>query len=252
MITLLKKELLEAWRSYRLLVVAAVLTSFGLLGPLSVKYMPDLLGALPNVPQGLADLMPPPNASLAVAEYVENIALFGAILALLVPMGALAGEKASGTAALVLSKPVGRGAFLMAKFLAHSATFAAGVLLAGLGAYYYTGLLFEWLDATRFMALNALLLLDLIAYMSITLFGGALFRSQLAAAGTGFGFLVGLGVLGAVPSLGNYLPAALVRWGLGLAQGAVGQPAWPALATTVGLVLAALLLGWCALRRQEI
>ncbi|HKZ54601.1 MAG TPA: ABC transporter permease subunit [Anaerolineales bacterium] len=252
MITLLRKELLEAWRSYRFLAVAAVLTFFGLLGPLSVKYMPDLLGALPNVPDGLADLMPPPNASLALAEYVENITLFGAILALLVPMGALAGEKASGTAALVLSKPVGRGAFLFAKFLAHSTTFAVGVLVAGLGAYYYTGLLFGWLNPARFIALNVLLLFDLIAYMSFTLFGGAFFRSQLAAAGMGFAFLVSLGVLGAVPGLGDYLPAALVRWGLGLAQGVVGQPAWPALATTLGLVLAAFGLGWWVLRRQEI
>ena len=71
-------------------------------------------------------MLPQPTAELAVSELVDNLAQFGLVLALLVPMAAVVGEKTSGTAALTLSKPVGRGAFLAAKLLALVVTFGAG------------------------------------------------------------------------------------------------------------------------------
>ena len=53
--TLLRKELREQWRTHRILVVAAVLSLFGLLGPLSVKYLPLIMARMPGVPEGLAE-----------------------------------------------------------------------------------------------------------------------------------------------------------------------------------------------------
>ena len=139
MVTLLRKELREQWRSNRLLVVAAVLVAMGILGPLTARYMNEMLGSIPGTPEGLEAVLPPPTAELAVNELAENLAQFGLILALLVPMAAVVGEKTSGTAALTLSKPVSRGAFLAAKLLALVATFGLGLFLAVGAGYAYTG-----------------------------------------------------------------------------------------------------------------
>jgi ABC-2 type transport system permease protein len=250
--TLFWKEIVEQWRSYRLLIVAAVLAAFGMMGPLSAKYLPLLLEEVAGVPEGLAEVMPTPDMAMALTEYIDNLTQFGVILAILIPMGAVVGEKVGGTAGMTLSKPVSRAGFLAAKFLANAITLAAGVILAALGGFYYTGVLFTWPPVTAFGAANALLFAYLGLFASLTLFASTMARSQLAAAGLSFFMLLLLGLLGAIPQFGSRLPAAVLQWARGLATGAAIEPAWAALATCLGLTAAALLGAWLVFRRQEL
>src|SRR3989304_4724180 len=106
MATLLWKEITEQWRSYRLVVVAAVLAAFALLGPLSAKYLPLRLAPGPGVPQGLADGLPQPGAAAHWGESLDTLTQIGVILAILIPMAGVVGEKAGGRAEVTLSKPV--------------------------------------------------------------------------------------------------------------------------------------------------
>lgn len=250
--TLIWKEITEQWRSYRLMIVAAVLAAFGMMGPLSAKYMPLLLAEMPGVPEGLAELMPEPDAAMALTEYLDNLTQFGVILAILIPMGAVVGEKAGGTAGMTLSKPVSRAGFLAAKFVANGVTLGTGVLLAALGGYYYTGVLFTWPPLATFAAANALLLAYLMLFASLTLLASTVARSQLAAAGMSFAMLILLGLLGVIPPIATRLPAAVLSWARALALGAPIEPAWGALAACLGLTAAALLGAWAIFRRQEL
>jgi len=248
----LRKELLEQWRSYRLLIVAVVLLLFGgFLAPLSAKYTPELLKAL--VPNGdeIVQLMPAPTAAVAVEEYVGNVGQFGVLVALLVAMGAVAGEKDKGTAALMLVKPLPRGVFLAAKFVALGFTFALSVLIAAVACYYYTMLLFEALDLSSWLALNGLLLLFVLVYVALTLFCSTLTRSQVVGGGLAFGSLMVLSALSALPTVGDYLPGQLLSWAGWLMNGG-GEPAWPALWTSLGLIVAALIGAWRVFERQEL
>jgi ABC-2 type transport system permease protein len=248
----LRKELLEQWRSYRLLVVAVVLLLFGgFLAPLSAKYTPELLKAL--VPNGdeIAQLIPTPTAAMAVEEYIGNVSQFGVLVALLVAMGAVAQEKDRGTAALMLVKPLPRGVFLMAKFVALGLTFATGIVIAAAACYYYTMLLFEALDISSWLALNGLLLLFLLVYVALTLFCSTLTKSQVVGGGLAFGLLMTLSAVGALPTIGDYLPGQLVSWAGRLMNG-TGDPSWPALWGSAGLILVALVGAWTIFKRQEL
>ncbi len=249
---LLKKELREVCRTRRFLIVVAILFVFGLLGPLTVKYMPLILTEVPGVPEGLADVMPEPDIAMAIDEYVQNLSQFGVILAILVPMGAVVSEKKSGTAAMVLSKPVSRAAFLGAKWVLYSFVFVVGVFIAGLGGYYYLGVLFDWVEPLNFLALNGLIAIYLMMFLAITLFASSICPSQLAAAGSSFGVLVILGFVGMISSISPYLPAALMRWGRELALQQSGEAAWGALAITVLIIGVACIGSWLIFRNQEL
>lgn len=249
---LLWKELLEQWRSYRLLAVTAVLVVWGILGPLTARYMNELMATIPGTPQGLEAVLPKPTAELAVSELADNLAQFGLILALLVPMASVAGEKSSGTAAMVLSKPASRGVFLLAKLLALSVTFALGTGLGVAAGYAYTGILFTWLPPGGFVVLACALLLYLLSFASLTLLASTLMRSQLGAAGLAFGMALTLGLLGTLPAIAAYLPASLLGWGRAAASGATTELPWRAMLAVLALLPGMLLLGWAALRRQEI
>src|SRR3989304_2005430 len=183
MATLLWKELTEQWRSYRLPIVAAVLAAFGIMGPLSAKYLPLMLAEMPGVPEGLAEVMPQPDAALALGEYLDNLSQFGMILAILIPMAAVVGEKSVGTVEITLSKPVSRAAFLGAKFVANGITLGAGVFLAAVGGFYYPGVLFTWPPLGAFAAANALVFAYLLLFVALTLFARTRAQSHAAAAG---------------------------------------------------------------------
>ncbi len=231
--------------------MASALFVVGLFGPLSVKYMPLILTRIPGVPEGLAEVMPAPDMHMAVDEYLQNLTQIGVILAILVPMAAVVGEKSRGTAAMVLSKPVSRVAFLGAKFIAHELVFTASILFAGVGGYYYLGILFQWLPPAGFLALNLLILIYLSVFLAITLLASTISRSQLAAAGIAFGFMVFLSLLGTIPSLTPYLPSSLISWGRDLALGLKSEPAWEALSITLATVALACLSAGLTFQRQE-
>ena len=246
----LRKELMEQWRSYRLLITAAVLVAFGLLSPLTAKYTPELMKLLPNGEE-IARLIPQPTAADAVAQYLKNISQFSVVLALLVTMGAVAYEKERGTAAMILVKPLPRWAFLAAKFTALGITFAASLVVAGAGCYYYTLVLFEPLGIGSWVILNVLLLVFVLVYVALTLMCSVLAKSQAGAGGLAFALLIVLALPGALPKVGEYLPGQLINWGAGLMAGS-GAPAWPALGVSFGLMVGALILAGLIFDRQEL
>lgn len=245
----LRKEWMELLRSYKLLIVAIVLIFFGLTSPFFAKMMPELLTILPT--GGITIKMPAPTVWDAVAQYIKNMAQFGLILALLLTMGSIAQEKDKGTAAMILVKPLQKGAFIGAKYLGLSAMFAISFAIAALGAYYYTLLLFEALDVLGWLALNGLLLLYTLVYVAFTLFCSTLTKSQVVAGGLAIVLFVILGAISSIGTLGKYLPGELINWGTRIMQGDI-TASWPAFGVSLGLIVASLLGGWLVFRRQEL
>lgn len=207
----LRKELMQQWRTRRTLVIGAVFVLFGLIGPLTAKFTPEILRMVEEA-QPFADLIPEPTIADSVLQYVSNVTQFGFIVAVLLGMGAIAGEKERGTAAMVLSKPLPRWAFVLSKFTAQAILFLGGFLLSGLTAYYYTLVLFAPLDFGAFMLGNGVLLLWLLVYTAVTTLGSAIANSTSMGAGIALAGAVLLLLLGAIPQIAGLAPGALVSW----------------------------------------
>jgi ABC-2 type transport system permease protein len=244
-----RKEWLELIRSYRLLVVAVVLLFFGLTSPVLAKFTPELMTLIPT--GGITIHMPPPTVMDAIGQYIKNMAQFGILLALLLTMGAIAQEKDKGTAAMMLVKPLPRGAFLAAKFLGLAAMFAITLAIAGIAAYYYTLLLFEAMNILHWLVLNALIFVYVLVFIAITLFCSTLTKSQVAAGGIALGLMIFLGLVGAIPGLGKYLPGELITWGTRLMHGDT-TASWTAFAVSSGLIVVPLLAAWLIFKNQEL
>ena len=244
-----RKEWLELIRTHRLLVVAIVLVFFGLTSPLLAKFTPELISLLPT--GGLSIQMPPPTVLDAIGQYIKNMAQFGIILALLLTMGAIAQEKDKGTAAMLLVKPLPRGAFLAAKFAGLASMFAVSLAGAGIACYYYTLLLFEAMNILHWLLLNVLIFIYVLVFVALTLFCSTITKSQAAAGGIALGLMVVLGLIGAIPALGKYLPGELITWGTRLMQGDT-TTSWPAFGISVGLIVVPLLAAWLIFNRQEL
>jgi ABC-2 type transport system permease protein len=249
LMVLLKKELLEQWRTSRIIIVGGIFLFFGLSTPLLIKYLPELIKI---AGQGMVIEMPPPTAVQAMTEYTGTMMQFGVLIAVLVAMGAIAKERESGTAALVLTKPVGRLAFILAKFKAMGTTLLLATVAGGLACWGYTYALFGEAPVLGFTGQNLLLLLYLILALAQTILFSSIFKSQLAAAGLGLVAIIIESLIVALPWIGKYSPGELTAWGNALVAGVPFPAAWGAVVVTLGLILLSLYLAWVILRKKEL
>jgi len=249
---LLRKELNEVWRTRRAPVVLALFLVMGMAAPLLARFTPDIVTAAGSA--ALAAAIPTPTAADAVDQFLKLTGQLGAFVAILLAMGAVAGERDRGTAALVLTKPVGRGAFLAAKLVALALVLLAAAALAGGMTAVYTAALFEPLSVAGIAGAIGLTWLGLLVPATITFLGSVIGRSAVVAAGIGFAWVIAGGVLAALPGIGPDMPAALATQARALALGvpaATGTLAAP-LAVSGLVLVVAVTTAWGAFRRQEL
>jgi ABC-2 type transport system permease protein len=214
-----RKELIQLWRTKRFLVVAAVFGLFGLTSPLMAYFMPQIFSSIEGA-EMFAEMIPTPTMKDAMDQYIKNLTQFGFILAVVFGMSAVVGEKEKGTAAMILSKPMPRWAFVTSKFVSQSVMYLVGFMIATVFAYLYTLVLFGPLNFLNFMAVNGLMLLWLLAYVAVALFGSVVGQSTPAAAGIGLGGAVLLMLAANLPNVGVITPTGLIGWASQIAVGA--------------------------------
>lgn len=207
----LSKELLQLWRTRRFLITAAVFGLFGLSSPMMAYFLPSLMTAIPGA-EAFASLIPAPNAGDAVTQYHKNITQFAFLLTVILGMGSVAGEKEHGTASLVLSKPLPRWAFLGSKLTAQLILFLSGYILATLGGYLYTVILFGEIDFLKFFQMNLVLIAWTFPFIALTLLGSVLGGSISAAGGISLALVILLLISTSLPVVGSLMPAALSQW----------------------------------------
>jgi ABC-2 type transport system permease protein len=164
--------------------------------------------------------------------------------------GAIVGEKQLGTAAWILSKPVSRSAFVLAKFIAYTLGFVSLAVLLPSAVFYGESLLLAGRtpDLAPFLTAVAIMAVHTLFYLALTLLLGTLFDTRGPVAGIAMGVLFA----GFLPP--NLIPqAALLAlpWTLGqsavaLALGSALPAAWPipVVATALWTVLFLALALW--------
>jgi ABC-2 type transport system permease protein len=251
---LLRKELAESWRTRRLPVVAVLFVIVGMVSPLTARYLPEImelaLGDQLTIP------MPTPTPVMALEQFQKNLAQMGALAAIALAMGSVAGELDRGTAALVLAQPATRSAFLAAKLVAIGVVLAVSMALGSVAAWVYTGVLFEPQPVGGWVVMAILSWLALSAWAALTFLASAATGSTTAAAGIGFTALIALSLVAIVPTLDRILPTGLSAPAIQLAAGITTGLDAGRLATAVvgslaliGVSLAAALV---AFRRREL
>jgi ABC-2 type transport system permease protein len=247
---MLGKEAREQVRTMRLVVVVAIFAIFGLVSPVVARYTREIVEAVGGGQFG--GMIPAPTVADAVIQLTKNVGQFGAVIAILLSMGAVATEKERGTAAFVLTKPVTRPAFLVAKVVAIGALLALASAVAGALAWVYTAILFEPLPVAGFAAAVGLVWLSLAVFAALTFLASVVAPSALVAGGIGLGLVFVAGFLSALPQVGAWMPTSL--WGAAdqLGVGTVPDPLLGPVLFNVVLVVAAIGLATAIFRRQEL
>jgi ABC-2 type transport system permease protein len=195
----------------------------------------------PGGSSGQASVSPAEKVAQAVSLFIVLAGLFPVISVVIIGQDTIIGEKQSGTAAWILSKPVSRPAFVLAKLIAHSLAFFVNIaVIQGLVAYIIlSSAKGQPLPVPSFIGGILLIFLNLLFYITLTLMLGVLFEQRGGVIGIGLALALGYQIItGVAPWTLNIMPWGLIGEG-GLASevmlGQTPQSYLPLIAT----------IAWC-------
>lgn len=133
----------------------------------------------------------------AVVIFNVFLGVVGPIGVSIIMQGAVVGEKRSGTAAWVLSKPVSRIAFILSKLVGNTLGVTVTMVLAqGLIAYLIAALVLNtMLPVGGFLAALGVHLIHILFYLTLTLMMGTIFDSIAPVIGIPLAFLFSQNIL---------------------------------------------------------
>ncbi|WP_438494997.1 ABC transporter permease subunit [Paenibacillus sp. IHBB 3054] len=178
--TLYSKEMLETLRSYKLIWIPIVFIILGIMQPLVTYYMRDILEASANVPAGMLESFEMPEAAAVMAQALGQYGTIGILVLALGTMNALAGERSSGTAELLMAKPVTPMVIIIAKWAAQLTLLVTALGLGAAGAGYYTEALMGPLAWGEVAAATGIYGLWLLCGVSLTLLFSSFLRGPAA------------------------------------------------------------------------
>ena len=240
---LLRKEVMEQSRSRKFLAMVAIF--------LVLAILPVVVAAI--VAEVQDHHRDADDARGILGFFIGFVGSFvGTLLAIMVMMGSISGERESGTAAMTLHKPVTRGAFVAAKIVVFAAAMMLAILASGLVVYLLVLILFGDGGLLRFAASAAATGGYLIFIGSIALFWSALVRTGIAAGGLALGTLIFLGALLIIPDAGRYVPVSAAEWAASLMRLESSGDQWPAFLIAMACACFLPVGAWAIFQRKEL
>jgi ABC-2 type transport system permease protein len=244
------KEAKEILRTWRIWVLPGILLLFALTGPVTAKLTPQLLGAMGG-DQFKGLMFPTPTYHDAYATWIKNLSGI-ALFALIIVYGSIiSAERKSGTAVLVLTKPVSRTAFVIAKAVVHSAFLAVLVVAGTLVTWGVTAAIFAQAPGSALWSASLVWLVYGVLFIALMTLLSVLIGSSAGAAGVGIGAYALVSIAAIWKPLGTNSPAALATLPSSLLAGEDVAVMWPVL-TSLLLAAALFALAARAFRRSEL
>jgi len=205
-VTLWRLELLRLWRTHRWLILLAVFASFGILGPLAARYLPELMESLGEDAVGA---LPPMTAADGITQYMGNAAQIGLLAVAFVGASALAFDAKPEMAVFLRTRASVRDILVpryVVTTLASVAAFAIGMVIAYVG----TGILLEWLDVGAVVLGTAMFGLYLAFAVAVLAISASFIRRVPGVALLSLAALILIALLGLIPGVAPWLPSRLV------------------------------------------
>lgn len=187
---LLRKELLESRRNFKWIWMPIVFILFGITEPLTAFYMPDILDAVGNLPEGAVIEIPPPSSQEVLLAVISQYSTLGVLVIVLGFMGTVAGERKNGSASLVLVKPVSYFSYILSKWAAAIILVGVSYVIGMVASWYYINILFEGIAVSDFIQALLAYGIWLSFIVTLTIFFSSLTSSPGLAAFLTIGFSI--------------------------------------------------------------
>lgn len=182
--TLIRKELLEQWRTKKILILSIVFLFVAIASPILAKITPELLKTL-SVP-GMTITLPKATYLDSLDQFIKNVSQIALLVLVFVVAGAISDEKNRKTLEILLTKPVSRTLFVLSKFKAYFISISAIFVASSLLFYLYTVSTFASFSLWNFTLMTGNVLLYILMIVAVTILASTIVSNSIAAGGIGF------------------------------------------------------------------
>lgn len=188
------KEIREMLSNYKVLWLPLAFMLLAVQQPISTYYLPELLELAGGLPEGTVLAFPVPQPEQVMVEVMGQLQMLGIAILVMGFMGSVAYEIASGSAGLILLRPVSLAAYVIGKWSAAVLLMWLALLLAWTGSAYYTGVLFGKLPIAALLSSMLVYGIWLMFILALLLFAGCVCKSAVGTAAMTVGAAVLLSV----------------------------------------------------------
>ncbi|MDB5820740.1 MAG: transporter permease subunit [Rhizobacter sp.] len=237
-----RKEALEIVRSWRIWVLPAILLFFAISAPVVARYTPEIVGAVAGDQLGGITL-PPATVLDAYGQWIKNLSQITLFALIIINGGIVSSETSSGTAILLLTKPLSRSAFVLVKVVIHAAFLAILTVLGTSICWAVTAAIFGRAPAGELWSSSLIWLVLALFYVALMTLLSVLIPSPTGSAAVGIGAYVLLAIAAIWKPLSDNTPAGLAAAATSLAA---NKPTPDLLIPVVVTLAAAVLLSGAA------
>ncbi|TVR23495.1 MAG: hypothetical protein EA387_07040 [Nitriliruptor sp.] len=247
--SLWRLELLRMVRTHRWALVVGVYALFGVLGPVTARYLNEIVA---NFAGEVTIIMPDPRPVDGVLQFVSNTTQLGLLAVVIVAASALAIDARSEVAAFLRTRVSHPAALLWPRYVVVTATAVAALVVGTAVAWVLTTVLIGALPAGAMLVGTALGALYLAFAVAVLAAAGAVTRGMLPTVFAALAVLIVLPILGVLPPVQPWLPSHLVTAVVALVEGEPAREYLRAVGVTIVVTPLLLVLAARGLERREL
>jgi ABC-2 type transport system permease protein len=193
-----KKEMLEFTRSSKWIWLPIVFTLIGIMQPITSYYMPQILDAAGNMPEGTIIKIPTPSGAEVLLKTLSQYSTIGILLIVISAMGSISNEKNTGSITSTMVRPVSYFTFFISKWFAQVTIISASIGIGYGLTWYYTNLLFSNVSFKNFIESCVIYFIYVLFIISVTMCFGSVFRKNGAIVGSSFLLITALAIVNGI------------------------------------------------------
>jgi ABC-2 type transport system permease protein len=244
-----KLERLRMTRTPRAIALAGTYLFFGLLGPVTVKYLQDIVNRFGS---GVQVIIAHPTPQDGITNYISQISQTGLIVVVVIAASALTFDARRGLSTFLRARATSMWQLIAPRFTVNAAAAVTAYTLGTLAAWYETALLLGSPSAGAMLAGLLCGSVYLIFAVSVTSAAASLARSTLGTIGLTLGALLALPLLGMIGPIHAWLPSTLVTAPIALLGTSTLSDYLPALATATTATAFLLTAATLQLKRRDV
>jgi ABC-2 type transport system permease protein len=242
-------EWLRLIRTPRWIALLGVYVVFGLLGPVLAKYLPDIVE---HVQSDMTIVVPPPQPKDGIVNYLNQVGQTGLIVVVAIAASALAFDARRGLSTFLRSRASSVWELVKPRVVVTAVAVVLAYTLGTLAAWYETALLLGPLPVGAVLAGLLCEGLYLVFAVAVVAAAASVARKIVGIVGIALTALILLSVAGTLGVLHDWLPSTLAGAPVELLTTTELIDYLPAMAVTVGAVVALIAVAVVGLRRREV
>ena len=242
-------EWLRLTRTPRAIALAGVYLFFGLLGPVTAKYLQNIVN---RVQSGVQVIVAQPTPKDGIANYISQAGQTGLVIVVVIAASAFTFDARRGLSTFFRTRASSMWQLIAPRFTVTAAAAVAAYTLGTLAAWYETALLLGQPPAGAMLAGLLCGSVYLVFAVSVAAAAASVARGTLAAVGITLAVLLGLPLLGLAGPLHPWLPSTLLTAPVALLTHANLGDYLPALATAAAASALLLALATSRLAHREV